>query len=99
MEYHLTLPGNIPAVFLHRFPGRTRPLPAPRGTIDLILFLLPRVLIYSNQVADSSELETPTPVPASSELTSPAPAGPSPQNGLVPKKGRAPTVASPSSPG
>ena len=33
MKYHQTLPGDPPAVFLHRFPGRTRPQRAPRGPL------------------------------------------------------------------
>ena len=37
-KYHLTLPGNTPAVFLHRFPGRTRPQRPPVGPLRKIIF-------------------------------------------------------------
>ena len=38
MKYHPTLPGNHPAVFLHRFPGRTRPQRAPRSALPKNFF-------------------------------------------------------------
>ena len=37
-KYHLTLPGNTPVVFLHRFPGRTRPQRPPVGPLGKITF-------------------------------------------------------------
>ena len=44
MKYHLTLSGNIPAVFRHQFPGRTRPLRAPRGTTEKRFFLFLQIV-------------------------------------------------------
>ena len=42
MKYYETLPGNAPAVFLYRFPGRTRPqrpLSAPVAKNDIFFTL------------------------------------------------------------
>ena len=44
-NYHPTLSGNSPAVFLHRFPGRTRPQRAPRAPLTKNHFFFTLLLI------------------------------------------------------